>query len=175
MHHSALSRHTRTVHTAPLILLCDPIRVSPYPYISPPSLPTPPPYPLPATPLQLLVLHSEAPDYDPNAETKGSGIMTGATATTLAEKERLAWLQTLYAERRRWRPGDQRFCAPGVATAAVVGRFASGLPAALAELPVKVIAVVRARGRRALPSPLRAQRARACPAHHPQPPTRPWR
>jgi len=92
---------------------------------------------------QLLILHSEAPDYDPQAEQKGSGLLSGAPAVTLAEKEHLEWLMTLYAERRRWRRGDKRFCAPGVATAAMVGRFNQGLPEALAALPVKVIAMVR--------------------------------
>lgn len=77
---------------------------------------------------QLLILHSEAPDYDPQAETKGSGLLSGAPAITPSEKERLEWLMTLYAERRRWRPGDQRFCAPGIATAVLATRFANGLP-----------------------------------------------
>lgn len=92
---------------------------------------------------QLLILHSEAPDYDPQAETKGSGLLTGAPAVTPAEKQHVEWLQTLYSERRRWREGDHRFCAPGIATAALVSRFASGLPANLLRLPIRVVALVR--------------------------------
>jgi hypothetical protein len=92
---------------------------------------------------QLLILHSEAPDYDPQAETKGSGLLSGAPPVTAAEREHLEWLQTLYAERRRWRPGDKRFCAPGVATAALLSRFSRGVPASLMALPIKVLALVR--------------------------------
>jgi len=92
---------------------------------------------------QLLVLHSEAPDYDPQGDSKGSGLLSGAPAVTAAEKEHIDWLTTLYSERRQWRPGDKRFCAPGIATAAIVSRFTNGVPTSLAELPIKVIAMVR--------------------------------
>ena len=89
------------------------------------------------------MLHSEAPDYDPQADTKGSGLLSGAPAVTPIEKEHLEWLQTLYAERRRWRPGDRRFCAPGVATASLLTRYARGVPPEVAQLPIKILVMVR--------------------------------
>ena len=49
---------------------------------------------------QLLALASEAADYDPQADEKGSGLLTGKPAVTPAEKARLERLEPLYSSRR---------------------------------------------------------------------------